>query len=637
MKLKYNNEPIPNPFTLPDDPKPLIRAVIYARVSSDGQDVNNSIQKQIEECQKYALEHGMVIVTIYIEDTATGRSDNRTKFKEMVAQANIKDKPFEVILVWKFSRFARHRADSAFYKLRLKKRGVRIISIQEQFDDTPSGRLMEHIIEDIDEFYSDNLSEEVRFGQRQVAERGYWPGNRSPYGYNLQKVLEEGGNAYHNIFVIDPLTAPIVRRIIEEAKAGHSKRDIREGLDKDGIPPPENHFTKGKKARPGKWADSTIGDIVHEVKYAGLIVWGENSKSGLPPVIAKGRHEPIVSTDDLKEASRTMASNAPSTISSEDASSVSGKAPSTTHPKSTGSRYMLSGLLLCRLCGMNLSIKSGKNQTHWSYQCNTRKRYSVEVCPCPNLNAEKMQERVLSAVLDDILCTSNVQRAIKNMADELTGPYEEKTSRLKTIENELTDVTSRKAVVMDAHERGTYTPDEFTQRIAPLREREAELRQHLAQAAIDTDRQAEILAQPQEILAFATQVADFIKHSPPKERKNMLKRFIQCIWIEPGKGTIVYRIPLPEDATRPKATELVLDLDDPVLPIGRVSPQTRRSTCVMWSYHHVTSGIPADAAVSPASSFCNRLPHRKPRRRGGEPCSISRQYLFSLETPQTRQ
>jgi DNA invertase Pin-like site-specific DNA recombinase len=508
----------------------------------------------------YAEKNGYVVAREYIDEAESGRIADRPQFRRMLDEASLADSPFQEILVWKFSRFARFRVDSAIYKHRLKKHGVRIISIQEHFDDTPSGRLMEHIIEDIDEFYSDNLSVEVRFGQRKVAERGYWPGNRAPYGYNLQKVREEGGNAYHNIFVIDPLTAPIVRRIIEEAKAGHSQRDIRKGLDRDGIPPPEDPFTEAKKAKAGKWSDSTIWNIVHELKYTGLIVWGVNSTSGLPPVIAKGRHEPIVDPDDREEAARAMSS----------------KGPSITHPRNAGSVYMLSGLLFCRLCGMPLSVRPSKNQTSKFYQCYTRKNYTVEVCHCPNLNVQKMQERVLSAVLDDILCTSNIQRALKKMAEELTGPYEEKTSRLRTIENELTEVTNRKAVVMDAHERGTYTPDEFTQRIAPLREREAELRQHLANAARDTDHQAEILAKPEEILAFATQVADFIKHSPPKERKQMLRKFIQCIWIEPGKGTIVYRIPLPEDAARPKATELVLDLDDPVPPIGRVSPHTRR-------------------------------------------------------------
>ena len=86
--------------------------------------MNNSIQKQIEHCQKYALEHGMVIVATYIEETATGRSDNRAKFQQMMADTNVKDKPFEAILVWKFSRFARHRVDSAIYKNRLRRRGV---------------------------------------------------------------------------------------------------------------------------------------------------------------------------------------------------------------------------------------------------------------------------------------------------------------------------------------------------------------------------------------------------------------------------------------------------------------------------------------------------------------------------------
>ena len=55
----------------------------------------------------------------------------------------------------------------------------------------------------------------------------------------------------------------------------------------------------------------------------------------------------------------------------------------------------------------------------------------------------------------------------------------------------------------------------------------------------------------------------------------MLKRFVKCVWIEPGKATIVYRIPLPNDAKRPQATELVLALDEPVPPTVHVSPHTR--------------------------------------------------------------
>ncbi len=66
-----------------------------------------------------------------------------------------------MILVWKYSRFARSREDSIVYKAILRKNRVQVVSITEPFDDTLTGRLLEAIIESLDEFYSDNLGEEV--------------------------------------------------------------------------------------------------------------------------------------------------------------------------------------------------------------------------------------------------------------------------------------------------------------------------------------------------------------------------------------------------------------------------------------------------------------------------------------------
>ena len=86
-----------------------------------------------------------------------------------------------------------------------------------------------------------------------------------------------------------------------------------------------------------------------------------------------------------------------------------------------------------------------------------------------------------------------------------------------------------------------------------------------------------MLARPEEVLQFTSQLSDFLENSSPKDRKQMLNRFIKCIWIEPGKGTVVYRIPLPKDAKRPHATELVLALDGPVPPTVRLTP--KRYSC----------------------------------------------------------
>ena len=182
---------------------------------------------------------------------------------------------------------------------------------------------------------------------------------------------------------------------------------------------------------------------------------------------------------------------------------------------------------------------------------------------------------MLRVVLDDILCPSNVQVAITKMSEELTKPYEEQHAIVQAIENEITDLSQRQARVMEAYEAGAYTVDDYSRRMAPLRATEADLQKKSTEAARALDHQTAVLAKPEEVLQFASQLSDFLENSSPKDRKQMLNRFIKCIWIEPGKGTVVYRIPLPEDAKRPHATELVLALEEPVPPTVRLTPHSR--------------------------------------------------------------
>ena len=65
----------------------------------------------------------------------------------------------------------------------LRRRGVRVASITEHADDSPAGKLMEAIIESVDEFYSENLAKEVTRGMREAASRGFWVTSYAPYDY----------------------------------------------------------------------------------------------------------------------------------------------------------------------------------------------------------------------------------------------------------------------------------------------------------------------------------------------------------------------------------------------------------------------------------------------------------------------
>jgi DNA invertase Pin-like site-specific DNA recombinase len=118
--------------------------------------------------------------------------------KRLVLIARMKNPPFQLILVWKLSRFARNREDSIIYKSLLRKQGIQIVSINEPIEDTPTGRLMEGIIEVIDEFYSSNLAQDITRGLRENASRGFFNGSRPPFG-SLRKKVKDGDKSRNTL------------------------------------------------------------------------------------------------------------------------------------------------------------------------------------------------------------------------------------------------------------------------------------------------------------------------------------------------------------------------------------------------------------------------------------------------------
>ena len=144
------------------DPMP---AALYARVSSERQDVDLSVAAQLRALRDYARKNGYVVAREYVDEAESGRIADRPEFRKMIDEATKPDAVFREILVWKFSRFTRKREHAVAFKSMLRRRGVRVVSITEHADDTPTGKLLEAIIESVDEFYSENLIPEVQSRQ----------------------------------------------------------------------------------------------------------------------------------------------------------------------------------------------------------------------------------------------------------------------------------------------------------------------------------------------------------------------------------------------------------------------------------------------------------------------------------------
>ena len=87
-----------------------MRVAIYARVSSERQaEKELSIPAQIKALKKYALDREWEVTAEFVDEAESARSANRPAFKRMITACKSNDKPFDAILVWKLSRFARNR------------------------------------------------------------------------------------------------------------------------------------------------------------------------------------------------------------------------------------------------------------------------------------------------------------------------------------------------------------------------------------------------------------------------------------------------------------------------------------------------------------------------------------------------
>ena len=133
-----------------------MNGVIYARYSSDNQR-EESIEGQLRECQAFAEKNDIKILNTYIDRAFSAKTDNRPEFQHMIADSQ--KKLFDVVLVWKFDRFARNRLDSLLYKQLLRQNNIRLISATEPIMNFSVGIMFESMIDGYNEYYSADLAE----------------------------------------------------------------------------------------------------------------------------------------------------------------------------------------------------------------------------------------------------------------------------------------------------------------------------------------------------------------------------------------------------------------------------------------------------------------------------------------------
>ena len=519
-------------------------AALYARVSSDRQDVDLSVSAQLRALRDYAERNGYIIVREYIDEAESGRVADRPQFRKMLDEGAQADAPFQEILVWKFSRFTRKREHAVAFKSMLRRRGIRVTSITEHADDTPTGKLMEAIIESVDEFYSENLAQEVKRGMREAASRGFWVSPYVPYGY--RRVHVQDGPKKRPRLELNPPADSVARRIFDMALAGESVLEIARTLNGEGIPSP-----RGKK-----WLKTTIHKMLVNESYTGTLVWGRTDKSGAPPVRVNDAFPAIVSQEDFERIGLSLRS----------------RARERAHPRQSASRYLLSGLVRCELCGKALTAAEAKGGRYSYYVCQSILNGGSKSCKTPRLNADRFERLIIDQIRDHILTEGNIRELVRMLDEEMDGVAREERERLETIEAELEEVRRKMDRLWHIVESSDMEVNDILPRLRVHQERQAQLEESAEEARSILAERRELLDSADVVAAFAAEMSEFLKISDVTETKAFIRSFVKRISVRPGRAVIRYTIPTPQDGPLRGGDVAEVELSEGVrstVPFGR--------------------------------------------------------------------
>ena len=378
------------------------KAVIYARYSSHNQR-DESIEGQLRECHEYANRNDYIILEEYCDRAITGKTDNRAAFQKMIKDA--KNNKFNYVLVYKLDRFARNRYDSAMYKNILKKHNVKVISIKENIADSPEGIILESVLEGMAEYYSANLSQNIKRGMTENALQCKYNGSGCPLGFRITEDKH---------FEIDEMGAKIVREIFNMYSLGKTSAEIIVYCN-----------TKGYKTSKGQeFNKNSIGRIITNEKYIGTYRHGDVViENGIPAIIDKELFEKV---QKIRKKNYSLRAKGKADI-----------------------EYILSGKLFCGHCGNTMIGISGTSKTgkkHYYYTCSTRR--DKHTCNKEHERKEWLEDIVVKTTVEQVLTDENIE-IIANKAMELIETDNADTSELKYYEGELKDTRKQIKNIVD--------------------------------------------------------------------------------------------------------------------------------------------------------------------------------------------
>ncbi len=464
-----------------------MNCLIYLRVSTKEQAREGySIAAQREACIKFIREKGWNFVGEYVDEGESAKTKDRPALQEMLVRVK-KDKTIDAVIVHKLDRLARNIEDHAAIRAVLRKHNIQLLSVTENIEDSASGRLIEGILAAIAEFYSANLSNEIKKGMTQKVKEGGWP-HSPPLGY--KNIRDESGKAK---IVIDEEKAPLVKEAFRIYATGeYSLREL-EKIMKD----------KGLRSRFGKpLTMQRFQEMLQNKFYIGLLVWkGE---------VYKGSHEPIITKELFERVQDVFRLRLNGTQKRK-------------HP------HYLRGILFCGECGSRLSSTLAKKRYLYFYCLG---RHKGNGCTQPYIYIEKVEREVENLYRRIQLPQHLVESITEDLIEEL-----EERERLNRLQKEIFEKRMRKLQnqqqkLLEAYYAGAIPLELLKKEQNRLTEEIVKCELKLSESSLELEKAEKVI---KLALKWASSCYKAYRNAGPQTKRKFNRAFFKKIYFKNKK------------------------------------------------------------------------------------------------------
>lgn len=500
----------------------VLRAALYLRVSTGRQAESDlSIPDQRRQAASFCAARGWEVALEFVDAGLSGTDDRRPELQRLLDMATAEDAPFDVVIVHSFSRFARDHFALEYHVRRLRKHGIRLVSITQDLGDDPMSVMVRQVFALFDEYQSKENAKHVLRAMQENARQGFWNGSAAPYGYMVIAAEQRGAKTKKRLSV-DPVEAEIVRLMFKLVAEG------------DGTSGPLGVKAatcwlneRGHRTRKGAhWGIGQLHALLSSATYKGEYrfnrkVWKTKEAKPEPEQI-------LVPVDPIIEPALFDLVQA----------RLKARSPRSMPPRVVSGPILLTGLATCATCGGGMTLRTGKSGRYRYYTCANAAQRGKSACKGRSIPMDKLDALVTDRLAEMLFAPERVRTILGGLLERQASRSEDHAQRVTALQNKVAEAQARLSRMYQAIENGIADVSDPT-----LKDRVAAIKTERDQAGAALDRafaelRPETRLTEEKINAFSALMRENVSSGAIPFRKAYLRAVIDQVEVDDSEVRI---------------------------------------------------------------------------------------------------